>query len=149
MIVLVCGGRDFTKKMLLDQTLDSIDQEHKIVGLVHGACKIKGKPAGADKLAAEWMDTKIKEEFHTCWLRRQACPKAYRVYGIQYNPDRWMCGYPANWDRDGKAAGPIRNKLMLDMHPGIRLVVAFSGGRGTRNMVEQASKRGIQIKEAS
>jgi len=143
MIVLVCGGRDFTKKMLLNQTLDSIDQEHKIVGLVHGMAP------GADTLASQWMDAKIKEEFHTCWLRRQACPKTYRVHGLQYHPERWMCGYPANWTRDGKAAGPIRNKLMLDNHPGIVLVVAFAGGRGTRNMVEQASKRGIQIKEVA
>jgi len=137
MIVLVCGGRDFNNKTLLDQTLDRLDQERKIIGLLHGAAR------GADTLAGLWMEGKIREEYQTCWLRRQACPKAYRT-GLQYHPERWCLGYPANWDRDKKAAGPIRNRLMLNRHPGINLVVAFpTGGRGTANMLEQAAARGV------
>lgn len=52
--------------------------------------------------------------------------------------------FPAEWDRHGKAAGPIRNKQMLDEgRPD--LVVAFEGGRGTANMVAQAKAAGIKV----
>ena len=56
--------------------------------------------------------------------------------------------YPADWDRDGKAAGPIRNKRML-VEGKPDLVVAFKGGRGTANMVEQARKAGVMVLEAT
>ena len=47
--------------------------------------------------------------------------------------------YPADWSL-GKAAGPIRNRLMLrEGDPSI--VVAFAGGRGTEDMVKQATKK--------
>ena len=42
--------------------------------------------------------------------------------------------FPANWTRDGKAAGPIRNQRMLtEARPDAYL--AFPGGRGTADMV--------------
>lgn len=52
--------------------------------------------------------------------------------------------FPADWDKHGRAAGPIRNKQMLDEgRPD--LVVAFDGGKGTANMVEQARRAGIRV----
>lgn len=50
----------------------------------------------------------------------------------------------ADWQKHGKVAGPIRNKQMLDEGKP-DLVIAFPGGKGTQNMVEQAEKAGIQI----
>lgn len=50
---------------------------------------------------------------------------------------------PANWDRDGRAAGPIRNRKMLDCKP--HLVIAFPGGRGTANMVKQAKDADVPV----
>lgn len=38
----------------------------------------------------------------------------------------------ANWGAHPRAAGPIRNRKMLDLGPD--LVVAFPGGKGTANM---------------
>lgn len=52
---------------------------------------------------------------------------------------------PADWDRYGKAAGAIRNRLMLKHDP--ELVAAFPGGRGTTNMVRIARKAGIKVME--
>jgi len=52
--------------------------------------------------------------------------------------------YPAKWKELGKAAGPIRNKQMLDEgHP--QLVVAFltTTSKGTANMLKQSKKEGI------
>ena len=55
-------------------------------------------------------------------------------------------GYSADWDRYGKAAGPIRNKrMLLEGRPD--RVVAFhndlSKSRGTADMLRQAEKRGV------
>lgn len=53
---------------------------------------------------------------------------------------------PAQWRYYGRKAGPLRNQWMIDyLKPD--LVVAFPGGRGTRNMVELANKVGIPVKE--
>jgi len=52
--------------------------------------------------------------------------------------------FEADWDRHGHAAGPIRNKQMLDEgQPD--LVVAFEGGKGTKNMVSQAVEAGVRV----
>lgn len=54
--------------------------------------------------------------------------------------------FPAKWDEYGRAAGPIRNRQMLtEGKPD--LVVAFlaKDSKGTRNMIEQAKKAGIQV----
>lgn len=53
--------------------------------------------------------------------------------------------YPADWENDGRAAGPIRNQRMLDT--GIDLVIAFAGGNGTADMVRRARKAGVEVKE--
>lgn len=56
--------------------------------------------------------------------------------------------FPADWRTHGKAAGPIRNKQMLDEgRPD--MVVAFKGGRGTANMVQQAKAAKVAVFDAS
>lgn len=55
--------------------------------------------------------------------------------------------FPADWNRHGKAAGPIRNKQMLvEGQP--ELVIAFRGpnSRGTQNMITQSRKAGLEVK---
>jgi len=54
--------------------------------------------------------------------------------------------YPADWDKHGLAAGPIRNQQMIDEGKP-DLVVAFPGGKGTADMVRRAKKAGILVKE--
>lgn len=52
--------------------------------------------------------------------------------------------FKADWKKHGRAAGPIRNKQMLDEgQPD--LVVAFEGGKGTANMISQANKNGVKV----
>lgn len=81
------------------------------------------------------------------------------IHGAATGADEWAakiahnegiptCGFPARWDIQRKAAGPIRNKRMLDVAEP-HLVVAFPGGRGTANMVKQAKARGIEVQEIS
>lgn len=72
---------------------------------------IHGCANGADSLASRWA------EYHR--IPELRCP--------------------ADWKKWGKAAGSIRNKIMLDVGwPDV--VVAFPGGRGTADMVAQARR---------
>jgi hypothetical protein len=81
-------------------------------------CLVHGDASGADRLAADWAT-------HNC-------------------PSRWA--FPAEWNRYGKRAGPLRNARMLqDAKPD--LVVAFPGGRGTADMVKRARESGVRTIE--
>jgi len=53
--------------------------------------------------------------------------------------------YPADWKRDGKRAGILRNLDMLEAHPD--LVLAFWDGksRGTAHVIREAQRRGIPV----
>jgi len=71
--------------------------------------------------------------------------------GADYLARRWALQqnvlvhtYSAQWNLYGRRAGIVRNKKMLD--EGMPdLVVAFEGGKGTKNMVAQATKRGVKV----
>lgn len=56
--------------------------------------------------------------------------------------------FPANWKKHGRAAGPLRNKEMLDQFKP-DLVVAFHSNikdsKGTKNCVLEARKRDIPV----
>ena len=53
--------------------------------------------------------------------------------------------YPADWERNGKRAGILRNIAMLDSGPD--LVIAFWNGSstGTLHTITEARKRGIEV----
>jgi hypothetical protein len=57
--------------------------------------------------------------------------------------------YPADWDKYGPAAGPIRNRQMLDT--GVDLVIAFRvegvPSTGTDDCTAEAKRRGIEVRE--
>ena len=53
---------------------------------------------------------------------------------------------PADWQKHGRAAGPIRNQAMLDKYA-VALVVAFPGGRGTADMVRRSRDAGVDVAE--
>lgn len=60
------------------------------------------------------------------------------AYGIAYRT------FDADWDRYGKAAGPIRNSLMLaEGQPDG--VTAFPGHEGTADMVAKAKRAGLPV----
>jgi hypothetical protein len=53
--------------------------------------------------------------------------------------------FRAEWPRYGRAAGPLRNRAMLDTHPD--LVLAFhdnlDNSKGTKDCVTEARRRGV------
>lgn len=67
--------------------------------------------------------------------------------------DTWACANDvavlvmrARWAEHGRAAGPIRNQLMLDDGKPDR-VVAFPGGAGTADMVRRAKRAHVPVEE--
>jgi hypothetical protein len=50
--------------------------------------------------------------------------------------------FVADWQKHGWAAGPIRNRQMAEYADAL---IVFPGGRGTDNMVLEATKRGLKI----
>jgi hypothetical protein len=83
---------------------------------------IQGGAKGADDLAFRWG--------------MQAKTKGMEILTVH-----------ADWEKHGRAAGPIRNAEMLEEHPD--LVVAFPGGRGTADMVRQAKRAGVMVMEVT
>jgi hypothetical protein len=56
--------------------------------------------------------------------------------------------FKADWKAHGRSAGPIRNeRMLLDSKPDV--VVAFPGGRGTKDMVTRAYKAGVAAVEVN
>jgi hypothetical protein len=56
--------------------------------------------------------------------------------------------FPADWKRYGRAAGPVRNKQMLEVKPDL---VAYAHddletSKGTKNMVKQAQEAGVAVR---
>lgn len=52
--------------------------------------------------------------------------------------------FPADWNSEGKAAGPLRNQRMLE-EGNPNAVVAFPGGHGTADMCRRAEAAGLKI----
>lgn len=52
--------------------------------------------------------------------------------------------HPADWERHGKAAGPIRNAEMAEVADAL---IAFWDGqsRGTKSMIDLAKRKGLQV----
>lgn len=91
MRVGITGSRDWTDEVTIARALAKVAGEAVARGssrlvVIHGACK-----QGADKLADEWV--------------RRWEDSA----GLHVSADR----YPANWSRDRRTAGYIRNELMV------------------------------------
>ena len=124
MRVLVCGGRNYNNVNKVFEILDGID---------NGTATIPGDKDG------EIITTIIS-----------GCAKGADTHGISYAQQHNLRleKYPANWNKHGRAAGPIRNKQMIDEGKP-DLVVAFPGGRGTANMCKQARDNDITVMEIS
>jgi 3-keto-L-gulonate-6-phosphate decarboxylase len=65
-----------------------------------------------------------------------------KIYALNHSIESKT--YMADWKTHGRAAGPIRNRKMLEENSDAT-VVAFPGGAGTRNCVMTAKELGMKI----
>ena len=131
MKLLVCGNRDWTCAVTIRAWLMPFHVRWQKLGgetplLIHGACGKRDEHGrafeGADELAHDIA-------FELGW-RIEA--------------------HPADWDRYGNAAGPIRNSEMAerDVTRGLGFGQLFKpGGRptGTGDMVVKLNRRGVLV----
>ena len=101
---------------------DYVDRQslYQVLDAAHSANPIElliaGGAAGADLLAADWAD--------------------YR--GVK------KLIFVADWENEGRSAGPKRNQRMLDEGKP-DMVVAFPGGAGTADMRKRAEAAGVPV----
>lgn len=74
-----------------------------------------------------------------------ACRTGVDWWAAQAAPDLNLKteAHPADWRRHGAKAGPLRNQAMADA--GADLCLAFTGGKGTADMVRRAEAAGIPV----
>lgn len=127
-LVLVAGGRHFGAYMRDDKLVVVKRERDFIYDVMNAICGYgdDGEPL-------------------PIILMHGACPT-----GVDRVVDKWAernmiptRRYPADWDKHGKAAGPIRNQMMVDKAP--NYMVAFPGGNGTRDCARRADEAGIQV----
>ena len=130
MRVIVCGGRTygrvpkFCEPEHLEAARRQADEERahffKVMDKYRATITAlaAGEATGADALAFEWADRKM------------------RTFPVQE--------FRADWKALKKAAGPIRNQQMLDeFKPDA--VIAFPGGTGTADMMRRAKAAGVRV----
>jgi len=49
----------------------------------------------------------------------------------------------ADWNKYGRAAGPKRNQVMLELKPDF--VIAFPGGKGTADMIKRSENASLKV----
>lgn len=119
MIIMVTGGRDYDDPPAVKRALEEYAQLGNIL--------ISGGAWGADYLAEAY------------WHKQQLP----------------FVVVPAAWDRSGPAAGHARNHQMIVgnaiapyAHLVPDLVVAFPGGKGTKDATTRARDHGIEVLHA-
>ncbi|MGA4942117.1 SLOG family protein [Streptomyces cinereoruber] len=118
MKVIVTGSRKLRNAQQVFDALWAVYHEHGAFQLIHGACA-----TGADDLASYW----------------------YRVAGKELGctEQRW----PASWEALGKAAGPERNRNMVNAGADLVLAFPLPEGSGTQHTIRLAREAGIEVKE--
>ena len=102
-----------------------------------------------------------EKHYHLIWARISTLPRPCTVvHGDARGADHLaglaavrmgmsVTAFPAHWDKEGKAAGPIRNARMLSAGGLPDLVLAFHTnptlGKGTAHMVKIAKAAGVKV----
>ena len=111
----VTGGRDYLNKSHVWEVLD--ENKAVIEDAGHRMFLVVGDAMGADAFARYWAS--------------------------ENDIDHQI--FRADWTTHKKAAGPIRNKAMLES--GIDRLCAFPGGRGTEHMKTICRDSGVNVIE--
>lgn len=119
MRILVTGSRHWTDRQVIADALTELLKE-----CTDPCVLIHGDASGADRLAnGVILD----------WARK------WGIWGIER--------FPANWNKYGRRAGPIRNAQMLtEGKPDICLAFPLPGSKGTWDMIRKANAAGVEVR---
>lgn len=76
------------------------------------------------------------------------CPTGADLHAQQWTetqPDVVVERHRADWQRHGRAAGPIRNQEMVDLGADACLAFPLGASRGTRDCMRRAEAAGIPV----
>ena len=131
MKVLVCGGRDYENRRVFFREMDRLHQERGPFREV-----ICGGYRGADTLAAHWSLERLR-------IHANIFNVDPREWSDIKAPGAIVKKMPSG-KKYNAAAGPWRNARMLrDGKP--NLVIAFPGGDGTKDMIQQSERAGLEV----
>lgn len=94
----------------------------------------------------------VREALHRCpWVGFISAVVSGTARGADEFGENWarehsinINKFPADWEKFGKRAGPLRNKEMAENAEG--LIAVWDGqSRGTFSMIDLAKKRGLRI----
>ena len=115
--LLICGGRHFDDYSTLEAHVKKILSEHSL--RYENIEIVSGHCEGADRLGERFA----------------------AEHGVPVKL------FPADWKKYGRAAGPIRNKQMVDyiseFPDSIVLGFVSENSKGTKNTIKQAQTKGI------
>lgn len=115
--ILITGSRDWTDWHTIEVALRSAYLKYSGLNLNKDIVVVHGGAPGADQLAA-MLATRM---------------------GMQTEH------HPADWHRHGKAAGPIRNREMVDAGADVCLAFPIGASPGTRGCMKLAEQAGIPV----
>jgi len=129
MRILVTGSRhwsDYNKVIRgLTVAIDELStkfKDDKTITIVHGGAR------GADSLAADFVvNTRSYFAGHGYTIKEEV--------------------HPANWNKYGKGAGPIRNQEMVDAGADICVAFLAPNSRGTKDCAARARAAKIKVLE--
>lgn len=116
MRTIICGGRNYIFTPEDRAWLDQLKIKLPITLVLSGAQKTW---TGTTYIGADW--------FGQQWAYMNMLP---------------VETYPADWNNHGRAAGPLRNEKMAKIADAC---IAFSGGKGTADMVMRATEKGLRV----
>lgn len=115
-LVMVSAGRDYTNREAIRSDFSAVDEEAREEGLPVKLLHGDCKTGGDQIADAEARALGWDVEKH-----------------------------PADWDKHGKAAGPIRNGEMVALRPDILFAYPTAQSRGTWDAVRKARAAGIMV----
>lgn len=91
---------------------------------------------------------KVLKALHVTHIVHGGCRGADACAGYYANENKIkVTEYKPEWEELGLSAGPKRNTKMLRENKDATFVVAFPGGKGTKDCVKQAKMLGFTVLE--
>lgn len=120
--LLITGGRNYAFTQEDRAFLDALNCKHGFVLLIEGGCRRRD-------YRGDFLPTADYDGY--CWARSR---------------DIQPITMDANWAHNNRAAGPIRNSVMVLLASKLNaLVVVFPGGRGTADCATKAEAFGLKV----